>query len=99
ADARRYLDGEAVAIGMVAAGRVSQALGVCDAGVVERIRTLLASAGLPTELPADVDGRALAIAMRGDKKSRAGRIRFVALEAIGRVKLMDLGPEEIAAHL
>jgi len=98
-DYRRFLHGEAVAIGMVAAARVSHALGECDAASVERIRTLLTRAGLPVELPPDLDRPALALAMRGDKKSRAGRIRFVALQAIGRVKLVELTGEEIAAHL
>jgi 3-dehydroquinate synthetase len=37
--------------------------------------------------------------MRGDKKSRAGRIRFVALQTIGRVKVLELTGEDIAAHL
>jgi 3-dehydroquinate synthetase len=37
--------------------------------------------------------------MRGDKKSHGGRIRFVAVEAIGRVRLIDLSGEEIAARL
>jgi 3-dehydroquinate synthase len=98
-DYRRFLHGEAVAIGMVAAARVSQALGECDGSGVARIRGLLSRAGLPTELPPDLDRAALALAMRGDKKSRGGRIRFVALQAIGRVTLVDLTGEEIAARL
>jgi len=98
-DYRRFLHGEAVAIGMVAAACVSRALGECDATSVARIRALLARAGLPTDLPSDLDRTALALAMRGDKKSRGGRIRFVALQAIGRVKLVELTGEEIAARL
>jgi 3-dehydroquinate synthase len=98
-DYRRFLHGEAVAIGMVAAARVSQALGACDATVVTRIRALLARAGLPTELPGDLDRAALALAMRGDKKSHGGKIRFVAVQRIGRVELADLTATEIAAHL
>ena len=98
-DYRRFLHGEAVAIGMVAAARVSQALGGCDATVVTRIRALLARAGLPTELPGDLDRAALALAMRGDKKSHGGKIRFVAVQRIGHVELTDLTATEIAAHL
>jgi 3-dehydroquinate synthase len=98
-DYRRFLHGEAVAIGMVAAARVSQALGTCDATVVTRIRDLLGRAGLPTALPDDVDGAALALAMRGDKKSHGGKIRFVAVRRIGEVELIDLTAEEIAAHV
>ena len=98
-DYRRFLHGEAVAIGMVAAARVSQALGACDATVVARIRDLLTRAGLPTELPDDLDRAALALAMRGDKKSHGGTIRFVAVQRIGHVELTDLTASEIAAHL
>jgi 3-dehydroquinate synthase len=98
-DYRRFLHGEAVAIGMVAAARVSQALGSCDAAVVTRIHDLLARAGLPTAIPDDLDRTALALAMRGDKKSRGGKICFVAVQKIGHVHLVDLTGEEIAAHL
>jgi 3-dehydroquinate synthase len=98
-DYRRFLHGEAVAIGMVAAARVSRTLGVCDAATVARIRDLLARAGLPTEVPDDLDRPALALAMRSDKKSHGGKIRFVVVRQIGRVELMELAGEEIAARL
>src|SRR5262249_23221813 len=98
-DYRRFLHGEAVSIGMVAAARVSHALGECEASGVARISALLSRAGLPPERPPDLDRAALALAMRGDKKSRGGKIRFVALQAIGRVKLVELTGEEIAARL
>jgi 3-dehydroquinate synthase len=98
-DYRRFLHGEAVAIGMVAAARVSEALGTCDGAVVTRIRDLLGRAGLPTGVPEDLDRRALALAMRSDKKSKSGKIRFVAVRQIGQVELVDLTSEEIAARL
>jgi 3-dehydroquinate synthase len=96
---RQFLHGEAVAIGMVAAARVSQAVDACDGTVVERIRALLDRAGLPTTLPRDLTRAALALAIRGDKKSHGGKIRFVAVEAIGRVRLIELTSDEIAARL
>ena len=92
-----YLHGEAVAIGMVAASRVSLALGVCDADVVASIDGLLRRLGLPTELP--VPRADLAQAMISDKKSTSGRIRFVAVETIGRTRLVDLSATEIVGHL
>ena len=98
-DYRRFLHGEAVAIGMVAAASVSRALGLCDGDAVARIRAVTGRAGLPTEVPADLDRDALAEAMRADKKSQRGTIRFVALEAIGRVRLVDVTGAEIARHL
>jgi 3-dehydroquinate synthase len=96
---RRFLHGEAVAIGMVAAASVSRALGICDGDAVARIRAVTGRTGLPTEVPGDLDRGALAEAMRADKKSQRGTIRFVALETIGRVRLMELTGAEIARHL
>jgi 3-dehydroquinate synthase len=95
----RVLHGEAVAIGMVAAARASRARGLCDAATVGRIRALLERLGLPVEVPADVAAGALADAMRRDKKSAGGRIRFVAVEDIGRVRLVELTVEEIVSQL
>jgi 3-dehydroquinate synthase len=97
-DYRHFLHGEAVAIGMVAAARISHALGMCDRRAVARIQDVAGRAGLPTELPADLDQSALAVALRADKKSLRGAIRFVALEAIGRVRLVELSGAEIARH-
>ncbi|HEV7735141.1 MAG TPA: 3-dehydroquinate synthase [Candidatus Binatia bacterium] len=95
---RRLLHGEAVAIGMVAAARVSHGLGLCDASVVTRIEGVLRRAGLPTSIPDDLERPALALAMRSDKKSAGGKIRFVAVEAIGRVRLVELVGTEIVNH-
>jgi 3-dehydroquinate synthase len=96
---RRFLHGEAVAIGMVAACRVSQALGLCTPAVADRVQALLARAGLPTELPAELRGPRLAVAMRTDKKMAGGRVRFVAVEDIGRTRLVELASSEIVTHL
>jgi len=96
---RQFLHGEAVAIGMVAAARVSRALGCCDAATVARIEHVLARAGLPTALPSDIAPEALALGMQADKKRTGGRIRFVAVEAIGRVRLVELTPGEIVSRL
>lgn len=92
-----YLHGEAVAIGMVAAARISQALGACDSDVVGAIDGILRRLGLPTELP--VPREQLAQAMMSDKKSTSGRIKFIAVEAIGRTRLVDLTANEIVKHL
>jgi 3-dehydroquinate synthase len=96
---KQYLHGEAVAIGMVAAARVSRRLGFCDDGDYQRIRTLLERCGLPTEVPADLRGEPLALAMRTDKKAHGGSIKFVGLEAIGKTRFERLTCDEIAKNL
>jgi len=91
--------GEAVAIGMGAAVRVSVALGRCRAETAGRLVALLKRAGLPTDIPSGLTPAALALAMRSDKKSARGRIRFVCLEEIGRTAFVELSGEEIVSHL
>ena len=94
----RFLHGEAVAIGMVAEARVSAALGLCRPEVVERLRALLERAGLPVERPADIDSEKLAGAIELDKKVRGGKVKFVALEALGRTRFVLLTNREIVEH-
>jgi 3-dehydroquinate synthase len=95
----RLLHGEAVAIGMVAAARVSHALRVCDAATIDRIARTLGRLGLPVALPADLAPAAVAAALRADKKSAGGQIRFVAIERIGRTRFVPLTAQSIVNHL
>ena len=96
---RRYLHGEAVAIGMVAAARISQALGVCDGTVADRLIAVLGQLGLQTTMPSELRTPALAAAMQRDKKAVGGRIRFVGVEAVGRTRVIELEVSEILKHL
>lgn len=73
-----WLHGEAVAAGMVMAARLS---GI-DADEIERLRNLVASAGLPVEAPPIASERWLA-AMGMDKKVQQKKLRFVLLRALG----------------
>ncbi len=79
----RFLHGEAVSVGMMAAGHIAADLGMLPPGDLERQRRLLTSYGLPTTAPG-VDAGALRSAMLSDKKVRRGRIRWVLLNGIGR---------------
>jgi 3-dehydroquinate synthase len=95
---REFLHGEAVAMGMVAAARVSHRLGFCSEADSARIRALVEHYGLPTEIPSDIGPDSLALAMRTDKKARGGTIKFVCIEAIGRTRFERLTCEEIVRH-
>ena len=82
-----WLHGEGVGAGMVMAAELSQRLGMVDAAFVQRLRTLIARAGLPVRGAVlddkDNAGRYLEL-MRHDKKSQAGAIRFVLIDGPGK---------------
>lgn len=98
-DYTTYLHGEAVAIGMAAAVRISHKLGRCDATTVQRLVSLVERCGLPTEIPRDLGREALALAMRTDKKALSGTIKFICLEGIGTTRFERLTCEEIVRYI
>ena len=84
------LHGEAVAIGMILAARLSARLGtVADPADAERLHALLQRIGLPTELPPGLAADALLARMQFDKKNRAGTLRLVLWHGIGRAEIVD----------
>lgn len=92
----KYLHGEAVALGMVAATWLSHRLGWLGAAEVEQVSHLIASYGLPVRLGEYLDPAALLAAMKLDKKTRSGTLRFVLAREIGRV---EVAPVEEALAL
>lgn len=78
-----YLHGEAVAIGLAAAARLSEKLGGVFAADVARVERTVAAHALPVRLREPLPLSALMMAMTRDKKVRAGALRFVVLNAIG----------------
>jgi 3-dehydroquinate synthase len=88
----QWRHGGAVSVGMVFAAELSRLVGRLDDDAVQLHRDVLGSLSLPTTYPA---GRweGLTTAMRRDKKSRAGLLRFVLLDGIGRTFTLN-GPED-----
>ncbi len=78
-----YRHGECVGLGMVAACRLSELVGLTDAGVSERVVRLLRTYGLRTQLDGAVDDTVLLNHLYHDKKVRGGSVRFVLLEGLG----------------
>ncbi|MGL4437613.1 MAG: 3-dehydroquinate synthase [Giesbergeria sp.] len=85
-----WLHGEAVGAGMVMAAELSMRMGLVDQAFVQRLRSLIARAGLPVKAPvldaADNAGRYLEL-MRVDKKAESGEIRFVLIDGPGKAVL------------
>lgn len=77
--------GEGVAIGMMAAARLSEEVGLAPAGTSQRVAGLLRCFDLPVAAPG-YDPAALLEKIALDKKVRSGRVRFVLLEEIGRAR-------------
>jgi 3-dehydroquinate synthase len=94
-----YLHGEAVGLGMLIAASLSRRLELIDGVTVDRLRDVLAKAGLPTEAPRLGAARALEL-MQMDKKVLAGSLRLVLLEKLGRAIVTgDYTPAALDATL
>jgi 3-dehydroquinate synthase len=91
---RELVHGEAVAMGMARAARISTLLGTCSEADAERITTLLTRFGLSVH-PPKTDMPQLLDALVTDKKSRAGALRFICNRGIGDHSLVALSPEEL----
>jgi 3-dehydroquinate synthase len=83
------LHGEAVAIGMLLAARLSERVGMSSAADRLRLQNLLQTLGLPTRLPGDADADALLTLMQLDKKNTAGKLRLILWRGIGRAQIVD----------
>ncbi len=84
-----YLHGEAVAIGLCAAARLSAELKLISAADEARVAKVVAEHALPTKLRAPLALTDLLAAMARDKKVRAGLPRFVVLNKIGEAATRD----------
>lgn len=86
------LHGEAIAMGIVLAARVSEGLGEAPKGLARRLAEDFASVGLPTQSPYPVEE--LLEALQKDKKAAGNQIKFVLLRAPGNVFLHSMTPKE-----
>jgi 3-dehydroquinate synthase len=81
-----WLHGEAVGTGMVMAAELSARAGTLRREEAERVKALIARAGLPMRGPKLAIERYLEL-MQVDKKAAAGKVRFILLEGLGRATL------------
>lgn len=84
---KRYLHGEAVAIGMYAEARLSRYLDLLDDIQLARIKALIEAYDLPASLPEEIDFPLLLSSMKLDKKTVSGDIAFILPEKIGKVRI------------
>jgi len=88
-----YLHGEAVGLGMLAAGQIACSMSLWNPQDQTRQRALIHAAGLPLEMPR-LEPAAVLDCLQADKKVRDGRVRFVLPTSIGAVVIRD----DVDAH-
>jgi len=88
------LHGEAVSAGMVAAGEISEKMGLISREAVERYTAVLEGFGLPVSCPG-VNPDSVLKAMELDKKATSKRINWVLLEDIGQATVSSDVPDEL----
>ncbi|MGB7581778.1 MAG: hypothetical protein WBL85_04950, partial [Sedimentisphaerales bacterium] len=79
------LHGEAVAIGIIAAGMIEIETGLGDEKRLARIRKVLVGLGVPVRKPTNIDAAALTDIIKRDKKAINKWPRFVLIDRIGAV--------------
>ncbi len=96
----KFLHGEAIAIGQVAAAKLSVEISGLSADQAERIEALFRRAGLPATIQLSARQQArLFEAMRLDKKVSGGEIQFVLARRIGKVEAGRKAPPELIAKV
>ena len=79
----QWRHGAAVSVGLVFAAELARLAGRLDDATARRHRTILAALGLPVSYDADALPQLLQY-MAGDKKTRAGVLRFVVLDGLAK---------------
>ena len=92
---KQFVHGEAVAIGMVAAGKIAVEMGLWTAEAAKRQDALIAKAGLPTNIPPEIGTEDILETIKSDKKVKAGKVRFILPTEIGKVTITDRVTSEI----
>ena len=88
-----WLHGEAIGAGMVMAADLSRRLGHLRERDVDRVKSLVARAGLPIVAPALGPDRYLDL-MSFDKKAQGGRVRFILLKRLGNAYVRAEAPAD-----
>jgi len=94
---KKVLHGEAVALGMVLAARLSHTLGLLPGSGVDLIEELVGLAGLPSRM--DLDPDQLYLNIRKDKKKSGDLVHFILLEELGSTLIRPIPLTELNSML
>lgn len=94
-----YTHGEAIAIGMMAAARISLEIGATDQDMVQSQEGIIKRAGLPTAISQPIGSIEIVRQLRKDKKRIDERIRWVLPRRLGEVFLTEDVPSEVVLEV
>ncbi len=93
-----YLHGEAVGIGMLMASRLADKLAGAESGNFDRIKSVLRKCGLPVKL-SKLEAADMLEAMYRDKKTLAGKLKFVLADKIGESRTEHVDSSDVLSVL
>ncbi len=85
---KRFRHGEAVGYGMLVAGEISKNLGMLGADALESLRQAIRACG-PLPVADNLEINRLLTAIKSDKKSVGGSVKWVLLQAIGKARIVE----------
>ena len=93
---KEYNHGEAVALGILSASKLSQMTEGLSSECVKRIYSIFSKAGIRTTTLTEINAEDLYLAMQSDKKKQGKDLNFIVLEKIGKAKkINDLSKEKV----
>jgi 3-dehydroquinate synthase len=94
AERYRWRHGAAISVGMVFAAELARLTGSLGDDVVDRHRSILSSLTLPIDYPVG-RWKTLLATMQRDKKTRAGMLRFIVLDALAVPTVLEAPDESL----
>ena len=92
---QQFVHGEAVAIGMAAAGKIALQMGLWSEAEAKLQQELIAKTELSTDIPSELAIDDILETIKSDKKVKAGKIRFILPTTIGEVMITDRVTTEV----
>ncbi|ACB53788.1 3-dehydroquinate synthase [Crocosphaera subtropica ATCC 51142] len=96
---REINHGEAVALGMVAAGKIAVKLGMWKEEMSQRQKNIIQKAALPVIVDYPLKSQAILESLQLDKKVKAGKVRFILPTDIGQVEIREGVPSEVITRV
>ena len=89
-DNKLYSHGEAVALGMLAATKLSEINSNLEPYVYERVHSIIKKSGIATKLKKKINPKRLIKLMQSDKKKERNLLRFILLEKLGKAQITSI---------